>query len=131
MKIIVIILAHQFVGVLALRPLSLRSETEFSSQSKSLKNFQSFLLVDERVGHDAELLHLSALLLRQVLHGLLRVEPRSAGAVAVDLPLVLPRLQRALERLVTQKKVIYQLRSRVFVPFQARRLNFTKRVLEK
>lgn len=58
------------------------------------------LLADERVGHDAELLDLSALLLRQVLHGLLGVKARPAGAVAVDLPLVLPGLERALERLV-------------------------------
>lgn len=57
-------------------------------------------LVDERVGHQAQLLDLSALLLGQILHGLLGVEAGPAGAVAVDLPLVLPRLQRALERLV-------------------------------
>lgn len=63
-----------------------------------------FLLGDERVGHDAQLLHLSALLLSQVLHGLLRVKAGPGVAVAVDLSLVLPRLQRALERLVAQKK---------------------------
>jgi len=62
-----------------------------------------FLLADEHVGHDAQLLHLSALLLRQVLHGLLGVEARPAAPVAVDLPLVLPRLQRALERLETPR----------------------------
>lgn len=76
---------------------------------------QSFLLVDEGVGHDAQLLNLSALLLSQVLHGLLGVKAGPAGAVAVDLPLVLPRLQRALERLVVQRwqrlrpRVIYRL----------------------
>lgn len=56
-------------------------------------------LVDEGVGHDAELLHLSALLLRQVLHRLLGVEAGPAGAVALDLPLVLPGLERALKSL--------------------------------
>lgn len=64
---------------------------------------QFFLLVDERVGHDAQLLNLSALLLGQVLHGLLGVKARPAGAVAVDLPLVLPGLERTLERLVVQR----------------------------
>lgn len=54
---------------------------------------------DEGVGHEAQLLHLSALLLRQVLHGLLGVEAGPAGTVALDLPLVLPRLERALEGL--------------------------------
>lgn len=48
------------------------------------------LLVDEGVGHDAQLLHLSTLLFSQVLHGLLGVKAGPAGAVAVDLPLVLP-----------------------------------------
>lgn len=48
------------------------------------------LLVDEGVGHDAQLLHLSALLLSQVLHGLLGVKAGPAGTVAVNLPLVLP-----------------------------------------
>lgn len=56
-------------------------------------------LADEGVGHDAELLDLGALLLRQVLHGLLGVEAGPAGAVALDLPLVLPGLERALEGL--------------------------------
>lgn len=65
---------------------------------------QCFLLVDECVGHHAQLLNLSALLLGQVLHGLLGVEAGPGGAVAVDLPLVLPRLQGALERLVAQRE---------------------------
>lgn len=47
-------------------------------------------LADEGVGHDAQLLDLSALLLRQVLHGLLGIEAGPGGAVAVNLPLVLP-----------------------------------------
>ncbi len=68
------------------------------------ENVKCFLLVDERVGHDAQLLNLSALLLRQVLHGLLGVKAGPGGTVAVDLPLVLPRLQRALESLVVQEK---------------------------
>ena len=55
------------------------------------------LPADEAVSHHAQLLHLSPLLLRQVLHGLLRVEAGSGRAV--HLPLVLPRLQRALKRL--------------------------------
>lgn len=62
-----------------------------------------FSPVDEGVGHKAQLLNLSALLLSQVLHGLLGVKAGPAGAVAVDLPLVLPGLQRALERLVVQR----------------------------
>lgn len=61
------------------------------------------LLVDECVGHDAQLLNLGALLLGQVLHGLLGVEAGPGVAVAVNLPLVLPRFQRALESLVVQK----------------------------
>lgn len=56
------------------------------------ENLKRCLLVDERVGHDAQLLNLSALLLGQVLHGLLGVKAGPAGAVAVNLPLVLPRL---------------------------------------
>lgn len=72
-------------------------------QISTTENMKSFSLVDERVGHDAQLLHLSALLLRQVLHGLLGVEAGPAGSVAVDLPLVLPRLQRAFERLFEKK----------------------------
>lgn len=55
---------------------------------------------DEGVGHDAQLLDLSALLLRQILHGLLGVEAGPGGAVAVNLPLVLPGLERALKGLV-------------------------------
>lgn len=47
-------------------------------------------LANERVGHDAQLLDLGALLLRQVLHGLLGVKAGPGGAVAVNLPLVLP-----------------------------------------
>lgn len=54
------------------------------------ENLKLFLLADERVGHDAQLLNLSALLLGQVLHGLLGVKAGPAGAVAVNLPLVLP-----------------------------------------
>lgn len=62
------------------------------------------LLADEGVGHDAQLLDLSALLLRQVLHGLLGVEAGPGGAVALKLPLVLPRLQRALKGLVGSRR---------------------------
>ena len=57
------------------------------------------LLDDEGVGHVAQLLHLSTLLLRQVLHGLLGVKAGPNRPVAVNLPLVLPRLQCALEGL--------------------------------
>lgn len=63
-------------------------------------------LADERVGHRAQLLHLSALLLRQVLHGLLGVEAGPAGAVALDLPLVLPGLERALEGLDATRSTV-------------------------
>lgn len=86
-----------------------------------------FLLVDECVGHEAQLLNLSALLLSQVLHGLLGVQAGPGGAVAVDLPLVLPWLQRALERLVGEKTAKDLGPSRLstpiscaFVPFQHR-----------
>lgn len=47
-------------------------------------------LANEGVGHNAQLLDLSALLLRQVLHGLLGVKAGPGGTVAVNLPLVLP-----------------------------------------
>lgn len=63
----------------------------------------SFSPADEAVGHDAQLLDLSTLLLGQVLHGLLGVKAGPAGAVAVNLPLVLPRLQRALKCLRGQR----------------------------
>lgn len=63
----------------------------------------SFLLGDEGFCHDAQLLHLSALLLGQVFHGLLGVKAGPGGAVAVNLPLVLPRLECALESLGEQR----------------------------
>lgn len=66
--------------------------------------FLSFLLGDEGFCHDAQLLHLSALLLGQVFHGLLGVKAGPGGAVAVNLPLVLPRLERALESLGVQRR---------------------------
>lgn len=78
-------------------------DLRFQTSTSFLYTSRFFLLVDERVGHDAQLLNLSALLLGQVLHGLLGVKARPAGAVAVDLPLVLPGLERTLERLVVYK----------------------------
>lgn len=64
-----------------------------TSSQKSVSEVEKCsLLVDEHVSHDAQLLNLSALLLSQVLHGLLGVKSGPGGAVAVDLPLVLPRL---------------------------------------
>lgn len=62
-----------------------------------------FLLGDEGFCHDAQLLHLSALLLGQVFHRLLGVKAGPGGAVAVNLPLVLPRLECALESLGAQR----------------------------
>ena len=59
--------------------------------------FAGTLLDDEGVGHVAQLLHQSTLLLGQVLHGLLGV--KAGPNRPVNLPLVLPRLQRALESL--------------------------------
>lgn len=78
-------------------------DLRFQTSTSFLYTSRFFLLVDERVGHDAQLLNLSALLLGQVLHGLLGVKARPAGAVAVDLPLVLPGLERTLKRLVVYK----------------------------
>lgn len=77
------------------------------------ENVKCSLLVDECVGHNSQLLNLSALLLSQVLHGLLGVKTGPGGTVAVNLPLVLPWFQCALECLVRQKQRCF--RQKLFI----------------
>ena len=69
--------------------MSLSKTVNLQPASCKRRRQKCCLLVDERVGHDAQLLNLSALFLCEVLHGLLGVEAGPLQTV-LDLPLVLP-----------------------------------------
>lgn len=65
------------------------------------------LPANEWVSHQAKLLHLCTLLLGQVFHGLLWIETWPSRTAAAILPLILPRLQRALKSLQHQHTNIH------------------------